>query len=104
VTHHAATATQLWSVALRSLRACLEAAFERQLASAPQMLMVKDFVVLMRVALEAAGHPVCVCVCVRVCVRACVCACVCVCVRACVCVCVCSCVSVCVCVSVCACV
>ena len=43
---------------------------------------------------------VCVCACVRVCVRACVCARVCVCVRTCVCVCVCvrACARACVCV------
>ena len=46
----------------------------------------------------------CVCVCVRACIRVCVCVCVCACVRVCVCVCVCLCVCVCACVRVCVCV
>lgn len=53
---------QLWGVALRSLKGVLESAFEQQLSSAPEMLQVKGFVVLMCVALERAGHQVCVCV------------------------------------------
>jgi hypothetical protein len=51
---------QLWGVALRALKGVLEPAFEQQLSTAPQMLMVKEFVVLMCVALERAGHQVCV--------------------------------------------
>ena len=54
-------AAGLWGVALRSLKGSLEAAFETQLHTAPQMLMVKEFVVLMCVALERAGHQVTVC-------------------------------------------
>jgi hypothetical protein len=49
---------QLWGVALRALKGVLEPAFELQLSTAPQMLMVKEFVVLMCVALERAGHQV----------------------------------------------
>jgi hypothetical protein len=49
---------QLWGVALRSLKGVLESAFEAQLSSAPEMLQVKGFVVLMCVALERAGHQV----------------------------------------------
>lgn len=49
---------KLWGVALRSLKGVLEPAFELQLSTAPQMLMVKEFVVLMCVALERAGHQV----------------------------------------------
>jgi hypothetical protein len=47
----------LWSSALHSLKATLEAAFD-QLGSAPLMLMVKDFAVLVCIALERAGYQV----------------------------------------------
>jgi hypothetical protein len=47
----------LWAGAQRSLKATLEAAFE-QLGTASLMLMVKDFVLLVCVALERAGYQV----------------------------------------------
>eukprot|EP00775_Hariotina_reticulata_P012680 gene12680-12809_t len=47
----------LWSSALHSLKATLESAFD-QLGSAPLMLMVKDFAVLVCIALERAGYQV----------------------------------------------
>jgi hypothetical protein len=47
----------LWAGAQRSLKATLEAAFE-QLSTASLMLMVKDFVLLVCVALERAGYQV----------------------------------------------
>jgi hypothetical protein len=47
----------LWAGAQRSLKSTLEAAFE-QLSTASLMLMVKDFVLLVCVALERAGYQV----------------------------------------------
>lgn len=47
----------LWAGAQRSLKATLEAAFD-QLGTASLMLMVKDFVLLVCVALERAGYQV----------------------------------------------
>jgi hypothetical protein len=47
----------LWDVALRSLKQQLERAME-SLRSAQQMLLVKDFVILVCVALERAGYQV----------------------------------------------
>ena len=47
----------LWDVALRSLKQQLERAMD-SLRSAQQMLLVKDFVILVCVALERAGYQV----------------------------------------------
>lgn len=52
-----AEGAMLWNGALRSLKTTLESAFE-QLGSTAVMLMVKDFVLLVCVALERAGYQV----------------------------------------------